>query len=172
MWPIQHFCLLIWLFCPKGCSPMFCTHQLQMRYFVSSWLARNVISGWSDMKWNAIAQTGLGCWGVQPLNSTKKSMYSNANYFMITFNIVKIRYLTYYNSLVAKLYYVHKSALNTRIIDFFVWLTVHPDTTLGKWPTSCKITLYNTFITTILYMFWATPCSSSGGRIVLIQHLV
>ena len=30
---------------------------------------------------------------------------------------------------------------------------------------------YNTFIT-VLYMFRATPCSSSGGTIVLIQHLL
>jgi len=58
----------------------------------------------------------------------KKSIYSNAYYFMITFNIVKIRYLTYYNSSVAKRYYVHKSALNTRITYFYVLLTVHPDT--------------------------------------------
>jgi len=51
-------------------------------------------------------------------------------------------------------------------------LTVYPDTTLGKWSTWCTITLYNTFIITILYMFRATLCSSSGGQIVLIQHLV
>jgi len=30
---------------------------------------------------------------------------------------------------------------------------------------------YNTFIT-VLYMFRATSCSSSGGKILLIQHLV
>jgi len=35
-----------------------------------------------------------------------------------------------------------------------------------------QLTLYKTFIITILYMFPATLCSSSGGRIVLIQHLV
>jgi len=41
-----------------------------------------------------------------------------------------------------------------------------------KWPTWRTITLfYNTFIT-VLYMFRATSCSSSGGQIVLIQHLV
>ena len=51
-------------------------------------------------------------------------------------------------------------------------LTVHPGTILGKWPTWCTITLYNTFIIIILYMFRATLCSSSGGQIVLIQHLV
>jgi len=32
--------------------------------------------------------------------------------------------------------------------------------------------LYNTFIVIILYMFRAILCSSSGGQIVLIQHLV
>ena len=42
----------------------------------------------------------------------------------------------------------------------------------GKWPTWWTIILfYNTFIT-VLYMFRATWCSSSGGQIVLIQHLV
>ena len=37
---------------------------------------------------------------------------------------------------------------------------------LGKLPTCCTITLYKTFIIVILYMFRATRCSSSGGRIV------
>ena len=42
----------------------------------------------------------------------------------------------------------------------------------SKWTTWRAILLfYNTFIT-VLYMFRATSCSSSGGRIVLIQHLV
>jgi len=41
-----------------------------------------------------------------------------------------------------------------------------------KWPTWRTITLfYNTFIT-VLYIFRATSCSSSGGQIVLIHHLV
>jgi len=34
------------------------------------------------------------------------------------------------------------------------------------------IVLYSTFVIIILYMFRATLCSSSGGRIVLIQQLV
>jgi len=51
-------------------------------------------------------------------------------------------------------------------------LTVHPGKTLGKWPPWCTITLYKTFVSIILYMFRATLCSSSGGRVVLIQHLV
>jgi len=42
----------------------------------------------------------------------------------------------------------------------------------GKWRTWCKIMIYNTFIVIILYMFRATVCSSSGGQIVLIQHMV
>jgi len=42
----------------------------------------------------------------------------------------------------------------------------------SKWPTWRTITLfYNTFIS-VLYMFRATSCSSSGGQIVLIQRLV
>ena len=33
--------------------------------------------------------------------------------------------------------------------------------------------VFNTFITILyMYMFWAISCSSSGGQIVLIQHLV
>ena len=42
----------------------------------------------------------------------------------------------------------------------------------SEWPTLRTILLfYNTFIT-VLYMFRATSCSSTGGQIVLIQHLV
>ena len=42
----------------------------------------------------------------------------------------------------------------------------------SKWPTWRTINLfYNRFIT-VLYMFRATSCLSSGGQIVLIQHLV
>ena len=42
----------------------------------------------------------------------------------------------------------------------------------SDWPTWRTITLfYNTFIT-VLYMFRATSCSSPGGQIVFIQHLV
>jgi len=43
----------------------------------------------------------------------------------------------------------------------------------SKWPTRRTITLfYNTFIT-VLYVFRAMSCSSSsGGQIILIQHLV
>jgi len=45
-------------------------------------------------------------------------------------------------------------------------------TVLGKWPIWCIITLHTMFIIIILHMFRATLCSSSGGRIILIQHLV
>jgi len=58
------------------------------------------------------------------------------------------------------------------LVVFYVLLTVHPGVTLGKWPTWCTIMLCNTFIVIILYMFRATLCSSSGGQILLIQHLV
>ena len=58
------------------------------------------------------------------------------------------------------------------IFVFYALLTVHTGMTLGKWPTWCTITLYNTFIIIILYMFRATLCSSSGGKVVLTQHLV
>ena len=62
--------------------------------------------------------------------------------------------------------------LHVRLTFFYVLLTMHPGTILGKWATWWKITLHKTFIIIILYMFRATLCSSSGGRIILIQHLV
>jgi hypothetical protein len=43
---------------------------------------------------------------------------------------------------------------------------------LSKWPTWRTNSLfYNKFIR-VLYMFWAMSCSSSGGQILLIQHLL
>ena len=55
------------------------------------------------------------------------------------------------------------------------WLTVLLLEKLNnfcKWSTWHIIVLfYNTFIT-VLYMFRATSCSSSGGQILLIQNLV
>ena len=57
-------------------------------------------------------------------------------------------------------------------IFFNILLTVHLSITLVNEPTLRTIVLfYNTFIT-VLYMFRATSCSSSKGKIVLIQHLV
>jgi len=52
---------------------------------------------------------------------------------------------------------------------FDVSLTVHLSITLVNDQLDAQI--FNTFIT-ILYMFRAISCSSSGGQIVLIQHLV
>ena len=67
-----------------------------------------------------------------------------------------------------------RAEISSGIYAFFknVLLAVHTGTTLGKWPAWCTVTLCETFIIIILYMFRATLCSSSGGRIVLIQHLV
>jgi hypothetical protein len=54
---------------------------------------------------------------------------------------------------------------------FYVSLTVHFSKTLDNDQLDAQF--FNTFITTLyLYMFRAIPCSSSGGQIVLIQHLV
>ena len=61
--------------------------------------------------------------------------------------------------------------ITTNLKNFYALLTVHPGTALGKWPTWCTITFYNTFIIIILYMFRATLCSSSGGQIVLLQQV-
>jgi len=49
-------------------------------------------------------------------------------------------------------------------------LTVHLVMILGKWPT-CHTILFYVFIS-ILCMFQANPCSSSGESIVSIQPLV
>ena len=48
---------------------------------------------------------------------------------------------------------------------------MHPGTTLVNDQLGAQFLFYNMFIS-FLYMFRATPCSSSGGQIVLIQHLV
>jgi len=54
-------------------------------------------------------------------------------------------------------------------VFFYVSLTVHLSITLVNDQLEAQI--FNTFIT-ILYMFRAISCSSSGGQILLIQHLV
>jgi len=60
--------------------------------------------------------------------------------------------------------------IEARFLD--VLLTVHLSINLVNDPTRRAILLfYNTFIT-VLYMFRAMSCSSSGGQIELIQHLV
>ena len=54
---------------------------------------------------------------------------------------------------------------------FYVSLTVHLSITLANDQLNAQI--FNTFITILyMYMFRAISCSSSGGQIVLIQHLV
>jgi hypothetical protein len=58
----------------------------------------------------------------------------------------------------------------TRLVSFYILLTVHLVVILGKWPTWRKILFY-VFIS-ILYMFRETSCSSSGESIVSIQYLV
>ena len=65
------------------------------------------------------------------------------------------------------------------ILHYFPHLELNIEfSVVGKWPTWRTITLYNTFIIIIiiiiiiLYVFRATLCSSSGGQIVLMQHVV
>jgi hypothetical protein len=50
-------------------------------------------------------------------------------------------------------------------------LLPHHQTHSGKWPTWHTI-LFSYMFISILYMFWATSCSSSGEPIVSIQRLV
>jgi hypothetical protein len=55
--------------------------------------------------------------------------------------------------------------------SFDVSLTVHLSIILANDQLDAQI--FNTFITILyMYMFLAISCSSSGGQIVLIQHLV
>jgi hypothetical protein len=56
-------------------------------------------------------------------------------------------------------------------LNFDVSLTVHLSITLVNDQLDAQI--FNTFITVLyMYMFRAISCLSSGGQIVLIQHLV
>jgi len=60
---------------------------------------------------------------------------------------------------------------STDIRNFDVSLTVHLSLTLANDQLDAQI--FNTFITILnMYMFRAISCSSSGGQIVLIQHVV
>jgi hypothetical protein len=59
---------------------------------------------------------------------------------------------------------------HNKLIKFYILLTSHLVMILGKWPTWRTILFY-VFIS-ILYMFWATSCSSSGESVVSIQPLV
>jgi len=85
-------------------------------------------------------------------------------------------YVFMYVRMYARAFGTHASLKVKRYFKHWIFShglpTVYPGTTLGKWPTWCTVTLYNTFIVIILYMFRATLCSSPGGQIVLIQHLV
>jgi len=58
-------------------------------------------------------------------------------------------------------------------MNFYILLTVHPNIMIASFFTSL---MHKFFIlihfTIFLYMFRALLCSSSGGKIVLLQHLV
>jgi len=58
-------------------------------------------------------------------------------------------------------------------VFFYVWLTVHPNRMIVYFYYQLveQILYFNTFII-LPYMFRALLCSSSGGQIVLVQHLV
>jgi hypothetical protein len=64
-----------------------------------------------------------------------------------------------------------KTLHNEHRANFDFLLTVHLSITLANDQLDAQI--FNTFITILyMYMFRAISCSSSGGQIVLIQHLV
>ena len=61
---------------------------------------------------------------------------------------------------------------NCNLSNFYVWLTVHPNRMIiFFYQLDAQILYFNTFIM-FPYMFRALLCSSSGGQIVLVQHLV
>ena len=67
---------------------------------------------------------------------------------------------------------IFTSHLTCRLVTFDVSLTVHLSTALANDQLDAQIIL-NTFIIILhMYMFRAISCSSSGGQIVLIQHLI
>jgi len=57
-----------------------------------------------------------------------------------------------------------RTSTESKYVFSYILLTAHLDITSGRWPTWCTILLYNTFIS-ILYMFGANTCSSSGGHL-------
>ena len=64
-----------------------------------------------------------------------------------------------------------EASINVFFSFFYVSLTVHLTITLANDQLDAQI--FNTFIILLyMYMFRTISCSSSGGQIVLIQHLV
>jgi len=68
---------------------------------------------------------------------------------------------------------VEVSQMNTFTTNFYVWLTAHPNRMIVffYYQLDAQILYFNTFII-LLYMFPALLWSSSGGEIVVVQHLV
>ena len=57
------------------------------------------------------------------------------------------------------------------IFFFYILLTVHPNMIVFFYQLNAQIRYFNTF-NILLYVFRAILWSSSGGQIVLLQHLV
>ena len=62
--------------------------------------------------------------------------------------------------------------LCNRPLTALCWRQKRLYSTFSKWPTWRTIILFYNTLIMFLYMFQATSCSSSGGQIVLIKHLV
>jgi hypothetical protein len=69
-----------------------------------------------------------------------------------------------------KMHAISSAFTQRHFMKFYILLTLHLVMILDKWPTWRTILFY-AFIS-ILYMFRATSCSSSGESIVSIEHLV
>ena len=60
--------------------------------------------------------------------------------------------------------FIIQRSVELKIYSLWNCRVTYASTTLGKRTTGCTVTLYNTFIIIILYIFRATVCSSSGGQ--------
>jgi hypothetical protein len=108
------------------------------------------------------------------------SIFSSFSYWTLTvcalqihFSVLEVAFLTPHRNCGCShlcVWISKQTSTSDLSAEFYVLLTVHLVMILGKWPTWPTF-LFCVFIS-ILYMFRATSCSSSGESIVSIQHMV
>jgi len=100
------------------------------------------------------------------------TLYPHSNPFSVNQNSYMFSYTKTWPNLVSIIKVYKRSwSWKTPVPYFDVSLTVHLSITLAN--DQLNVQIFNTFITILyMYMFRAISCSSSGGQIVLIQHLV
>jgi hypothetical protein len=106
----------------------------------------------------------MRCWKTRHTTFCIQDCFTQSHKYRYSFFSAKFK------SYVTSTRAVATGSMLTRLVPFYILLTVHLVMILGKWPNWCTILSY-VFIS-ILFMFRATSCSSSGESIVLIQHLV